>query len=338
MAADNGVAASGPFANHGLGTGPSGLLGCVIRLHWWKIALLWAIGVAGIVLLSSRAPDLLLVSRRTVFLAASCAITLAAIVGLFALIETRSRLVRDPAAFAGRFGLPVLGLIPPLPTLKDGRSDERHLESFLSSLDYLRLTLHAGPAAADREPRCFLVTSAVEGEGKTTLIVHLASRSASAGLKTLLIDADLRRASLSRMLDRDAGKGLGDVLADAVPIGDALTLAGFAGQAQFLPAGDPGLDPGVLFNSPRLSELLADVRGRFDVILIDSPPVIPVADAAAIGKWVDGALLATMIDVSRMNQVEAARQRLTYLGTPVIGVVINKVKLPFFQAYGYRCR
>lgn len=321
---------------------PSGLLRRALRRHWGKIALSWLLASSGVVLLADRLPDLApaLVSRRATLLVAAPAALLVVAVGTFALIEARSRLVRDPAALAERVGLPIIGLIPPIPQLRFDDSDESRLEPFVGGLDYLRLALRAGLVPGDRGRRCFLVTSAVAGEGKTTLAAHLASRSASAGLRTLLIDADLRRASLGRLLDLPPGKGLGDLLAGEAAPDDATILAEFAGGARALRAGTPGIDPGLLLESPRLGELLAGFRERFDLILIDSPPVLPVADAALIGRWVDGAMLVARADASRVDRVADARRRLIYLGVPVIGAVVNGVRPSEASSpsYGYEAR
>src|SRR5262249_7523596 len=145
---------------------------------------------------------------------------LAAVLGLFVLIEARSGRVCDPDELPSRVHVEVIGVVPPLPTARatrgmlSGRDDyraQRQIDAFVQSLDHLRVILCSGRNRGDGH-RCVLITSALGSEGKTTLATQLAGRCANAGLSTLLIDADLRNPSLSRMLDVPDGPGLIDVL------------------------------------------------------------------------------------------------------------------------------
>jgi capsular exopolysaccharide synthesis family protein len=264
---------------------------------------------------------------------------LAAVLGAFVLLEARAGRVADLDELPGRLRLGVLGVVPPLPappTARGGparRDPERlraRLEAFLQSLDHLRVALDAG---GDR--RAVVITSACGGEGKTTLAAHLAGRCAHAGLRTLLIDADLRRPGLATLLGRPVTAGLVDVLAgraepEAVltPIGD-LDANGF----HLLPAGTAGLDPSRLLQGPRLGQVVARLRADFDFIIVDAPPVLAVPDALLMGRWVDGAVLAVRHDASRLPLVEQARRRLARVGVPVLGAVVNGVRAS--SAYGH---
>ena len=264
---------------------------------------------------------------------------LAAVLGAFVLLEARAGRVADLDELPGRLRLGVLGVVPPLPappTARGGparRDPERlraRLEAFLQSLDHLRVALGAG---GDR--RAVVITSACGGEGKTTLAAHLAGRCAHAGLRTLLIDADLRRPGLATLLGQPVTTGLVDVLAgrlaaEAVlrPIGD-LDANGF----HLLPAGTAGLDPSRLLQGPRLGGVLDRLRADFDFIIVDAPPVLAVPDALLMGRWVDGAVLAVRHDSSRLPLVEQAHRRLARVGVPVLGAVVNGVRAS--SAYGH---
>jgi capsular exopolysaccharide synthesis family protein len=170
-----------------------------------------------------------------------------------------------------------------------------------------------------------MITSATGGEGKTTLSAHLAARCANAGTSTLLIDADMRRASLGRLLDVPTGPGLVDVLGGEIDLDEALITVQ-AGGFHFLSAGSAGKDPSRVLKSTRFSELLARLRQTYDLVIIDTPPILPVADALIMGRWVDGAVMAARFDASRLPLVERANRQLALAGIPVLGVVVNGVR------------
>jgi succinoglycan biosynthesis transport protein ExoP len=192
----------------------------------------------------------------------------------------------------------------------------------------------SGKAGRGRARRSVLITSATCGEGKTTLAAQLAERCANAGLLTLLIDADIRRPSLSRMFDLPTSQGLANVLRGETRAEEAITVVGEAGGFHFLPAGSPRIDPSRLLHEGRLSKLLASARESFDIVIVDAPPVLPVPDALSIGRWVDAAVLAVRFDASRYPLVDRANRRLAAVGVPVIGAVVSGVGVGDGSYYG----
>ena len=182
--------------------------------------------------------------------------------------------------------------------------------------------------------RCVLITSADVGEGKTTLAAQLAGRCANAGLTTLLIDADLRRPALGELLQVPEGPGLAEVLAGEATPEEAIVVVNQAGGFYLLPAGGDGLDPSRLLQGERLGQLLAQLKGAFDTVLIDVPPVLPVPDALLVGRWTDGAVLAVRHDTSRFPLVDRARERLAAMGIPILGAVVNGVRPTAASGYG----
>jgi capsular exopolysaccharide synthesis family protein len=237
----------------------------------------------------------------------------------------------------------VIAVVPPLPSLRPTRAlwgsrDEvrarRQLEEFMQSLDHLRVALCAGRTKSGERRRCILITSACSSEGKTTLAAHLAGRCANAGLSTLLIDADLRNPSLSRLLKVPDGPGLSDVLRGEVTAEAAMMVIEAGGGFHLLPAGTPGYDPSRLLQGEALPRLLAQLRQAFDIVIMDAPPVLLVPDALTVGRCSDGALLAVRYDTSRFPLVERAHRRLAAVGVPVIGAVVNGVRT-MESSYGY---
>jgi capsular exopolysaccharide synthesis family protein len=266
--------------------------------------------------------------KRMTYLAMTPLGVLGTVLGLIVLLEIRSGRVADPDVLSSRVKHEVFS-IAPLPNLKpgedvNGEKAEQRLARFVQSLDHLRVAICEGGNATG-EGRCVMITSATGGEGKTTLSAHLAARCANSGTSTLLVDADMRRASLGRLLDVPVGPGLGDVLGGDIDLDEALITVQ-AGGFHFLSAGTPGRDPSRVLKSARLSELIARLRQTYDLVIIDTPPVLPVADALILGRWADGAVMAARFDASRLPLVERANRQLALAGIPVLGVVVNGVK------------
>ena len=265
--------------------------------------------------------------KRMQYLAMTPVGVLGTVLGLIVLLEIRSGRVADPDVLSSRVKHEVFS-IAPLPNIRPGddpNSDraEQRLARFVQSLDHLRVAICEGGEAG--VGRCVMITSATGGEGKTTLSAHLAARCANAGTSTLLIDADMRRASLGRLLDVPVGPGLGDVLAGDIDLDEALITVQ-AGGFHFLSAGAPGRDPSRVLKSARLSDLIGRLRQTYDLVIIDTPPVLPVADALIMGRWADGAVMAARFDASRLPLVERANRQLALAGIPVLGVVVNGVR------------
>lgn len=269
---------------------------------------------------------------------------------LFLLLEIRASRVNDPEEVTDRLRLPVIGVVPPLPdprsetrarSLKRRIQSQREIDLFVQCLDHLRVVLCSpGPlgalrlAASTSHRRCVLITSAVGGEGKTTLAAQLAGRCANAGLTTLLIDADLRNPSLTWRLDAHEGPGLVEALQGSVDPESTLRLIEDGGGFHLMPAGTAQPDPSRLLQGDHLGQLIARFRSVFDIVIIDAPPILPVPDALLIGRWTDGAIMAVRKETSRYPLIQGARQRLNAVGVPVLGVVVNGVK-PHEATYGY---
>jgi polysaccharide biosynthesis transport protein len=272
------------------------------------------------------------------------------VIGLLVLLELHAGRVVDPEDIPMRIRVPVIGVVPPLPQVRapgavlsqrDEFRTQRQLDQFVQSLDHLRVALCSGRNAWGRDRRVILITSACASEGKTTLAAQLAERCVNAGLHTLLIDGDLRNPTLSRMLDVPTGRGLINVLRGEVLPDEAMTVVGGAGGFHFMPSGTPKVDPSRLLHGDRLGKLLTQARETFDIVIVDAPPVLPVPDALTIGRWTDGAILAVRYDLSRFPLVEKANRRLASVGVPVIGAVVNGVKVAeatygsYYPSYAY---
>jgi capsular exopolysaccharide synthesis family protein len=180
------------------------------------------------------------------------------------------------------------------------------------------------------------VTSPSPGDGKTVTTLNLAGALAQGpDARVLVMDADLRRPSVTEYLGlgRLHGPGLADALADpAYDVRGAIRrLDGF--NLSVLPAGSPHRAPYELLNSPRLEELLTEVRDLYDYVLVDTPPLVPLPDCRLIGRWVDGFLVVVGAHKTRRQLVADALQSLD--PAKVIGVVFNGDDRPTASYYGY---
>jgi capsular exopolysaccharide synthesis family protein len=232
--------------------------------------------------------------------------------------------VQSPGELAQGLGIKLLGTVPPLPKLGSeggaAASAAAEINLLPDALDATRaMLLHA---ARTNAARVVMITSAVAGEGKTTLAGRLAASLARTGRRTLLIDGDLRNPGLHRLFKLPNAPGLSDALLATAAVEETIRQTGFTGLS-VLPAGRPdnAIAPAIALEN--LGILLKELRDQYDLVLIDSPPVLAVADPLLIGQQVDGAILSTLHDFSQLPKVHAAYERLKQLEIRVFGAVLN---------------
>jgi capsular exopolysaccharide synthesis family protein len=183
--------------------------------------------------------------------------------------------------------------------------------------------------------RVLMVTSAVAQEGKTTLASHLAASFAEAGRRTLLLDCDFRRPQLHHVFDLPAGPGLQEVLGGQVTAADAARPGPVDGLS-VMTSGETTQRVSHAQMLDGLRTLLDELRQRYDFIVVDCCPVLPVADALFIGKRADGVLLSIRPRLSQLPQVYEAFERLSSMNIPVKGAVLNGVRdIASAYEYGY---
>jgi non-specific protein-tyrosine kinase len=179
----------------------------------------------------------------------------------------------------------------------------------------------------ERPLRTLLVTSAIPGEGKSTTAANLAVAMAQAGQKVALLDGDLRRPRLHRLFNVPLQGGLATSLLTGHLDGNFQPTPAAEGLS-VLPAGPLPPNPAELLGSQRMRELLDDLAQQVDVVLIDSPPVLPVADTMGLAHMVDGVLLVVDSGKTRRGMVRQAIERLRQVGGNLIGVVLNRIPPP----------
>jgi succinoglycan biosynthesis transport protein ExoP len=170
-----------------------------------------------------------------------------------------------------------------------------------------------------------VITSSLPGEGKTTTSVNLAIVTARAGERVLLIDADLRRPSVATSLCIDGSVGLTDVLLGRAELDDAVQRWGTENELAVLPAGSIPPHPGELLTSRALRALLAQLEGRYDTVILDSPPLLPANDAAVLAAQCSGAVVIVGSGAVSGAELERSLDRLALVHARVLGIVVNQV-------------
>jgi capsular exopolysaccharide synthesis family protein len=190
----------------------------------------------------------------------------------------------------------------------------------LESIDATRtMLIHA---AHTGNHRVVMITSALSGEGKTSLASHLATSLARSGLRTLLIDADLRSPALHRLFDLPTDPGLSEVLRGESALADVVTPTAIE-ELKVVPAGKCDHQTLRILSQGGMGSLFGRLKDTYDFVIVDSSPVLPVADSLIIAQQVDAVLLSVLTDVSRKHKIFAAYQRLMTLGVRVLGAVVT---------------
>ena len=195
-------------------------------------------------------------------------------------------------------------------------------------------------AFSDIERPAVVITSAVAGEGKTTVCANIAVSLAEAGLRVVAVDADLRHPNLHHHLEVHNEVGLSDVLLERAQLDVALQNVGVGGRREgglyVLPTGSPVNDATELIGSPRTRRLLDVLTHQADVVLLDTPPILPVADTLVIGRLAAGALIVVEARQTSTTAVQQAKNALIRNQTRLLGVVLNKLPLnELAVGYGY---
>lgn len=239
---------------------------------------------------------------------------------------------RSPEELSEELGGQVLAVIRPLPPGSAhpvAASDAPEMEAFRT----LRTTL----TFSGENRRRIVVTSAEPGDGKTTVISHVAASYAQAGKRTLLIDADMRKPGLSNLFRVRGLPGLSDLLRSNQDLDELCAVrirpTEIAG-VDLLPCGPKPSDPLELLSRPRLDDLLGWAESRYDQVLVDTPPVLAASDAAVVGRLTDGVILVVQPIKNERRLLIRAADDLRQLGVPLVGIVANNVDDAVAEGYG----
>jgi capsular exopolysaccharide synthesis family protein len=263
--------------------------------------------------------------------------TFALVVLLVAFLEWRTRRVDSVDQVVSELGMRIIGTVPAFPNrasmhaaAETGGANWRF--ALNESINSTRtLLLHSARA---QSMQVVMVTSATQGEGKTSLASQLASSMATAGMRTLIVDCDLRNPSIHKLFDLALSNGVSEILTQDVDVADAVQPTAVP-NLWVIPAGQcSNRVISALAQGHPLETLFNRLRGQFDFIIVDSCPVLPVADALLIGQHVDGVVFSIMQDISQLPKVLLASEKLTQLNIPLLGAVVNGIKQDVYS-YGY---
>lgn len=277
-------------------------------------------------------------------------------VALGYMIDLADKSFRTPDEIRGQLRLPVIGHIPVIEGVLTRKEKKKRLQdnvkvdemitcfhrpksSAAEAYRSIRTALYFGTRG--QEHKVIQVTSADAGDGKTTLVCNLAVSLAQSGKQVCLLDGDFRRSRLHEMFGIDKPIGISSVMAGKVELSDAIYATGVE-NLSLLPCGPRPSNPSELLTSERFKELLDVLRTKFDIILIDTPPLLAVTDPSAVAPRVDSVLLVMRITKHVRPNALRAKQVLDALGANVLGVVVNGVEVRAgyghdgdYRRYGY---
>ncbi|WP_339321476.1 CpsD/CapB family tyrosine-protein kinase [Paenibacillus sp. FSL W8-0194] len=186
----------------------------------------------------------------------------------------------------------------------------------------LRTKIHY--LSKDHESKLIMVTSALAGEGKTTTICNLATTYALEGKKVLLIDADLRKPSLHRIFSLPNNHGLSTLLSGGTSAHSAIQET-MVGYLSLLPSGPVPMNPSELIDSTAMRELLESLKQDYDVILIDTPPVLAVTDPVITSTLCDGVVMVVATGRVKKDHLRKAKEQLEHVNARMLGIVLNRM-------------
>ena len=229
--------------------------------------------------------------------------------------------IRVPEDIEGKLGLPLLGVVPksaddqPEQDLLDPKSPvSEAYNSLRGSLLY---------STSQGLPQIMLVTSAQASEGKTTTSMAIASGFARMGRRVLLIDADMRRPSLQTRMNVANDRGLSSLLTSSDSL-DQIAVRSDQPNLSLLPAGPIPPSPTELLSTARMEDILQAAARQFDVVVIDSPPILGLADAPLMSALVDGVIIVVEADRSRRGSLKSALRRLRGMRPVLLGALLTK--------------
>ena len=257
-------------------------------------------------------------------------------VGIAVLRDLLDTSISSSDDIAAVTGVPILGNINSDPTAAKRDQVDALSEATPWAEAFRVLRTNMQYVEVDQEHRVFVVSSSLPGEGKSTTSASLAITLAMAGESVALVECDLRRPTMAKRFGIDDAVGTTSVLIGKVSLDDALQVQRDSGVS-ILTCGPRPPNPSELLQSHAMELLVKDLRSRFDVVILDAPPLLPVTDAALLAARADGMLAIVRHGKTTKDQLTHALERVESVGAKCLGVVINLVppKRGRDRGYGY---
>jgi capsular exopolysaccharide synthesis family protein len=272
--------------------------------------------------------------RKTLNLAFGAALGLAAAMTAALIAEMFETGLSDAEIVERELALPYLGSIPSLTSIVEGDDPLRRrpidhlvvkpMSSFAESFRSLKAAIEFSRLGA--RARVLAVTSSLSGEGKTTTSVGLARSAAIAGVHSVVVDCDLRQRTVNQLLDLSPRVGLLEVLDGTATLDEALMLDELSG-AMVLPLVQTHYTPKDVFNSEAMARLIDELRRRFELVVLDTAPVILVTDARSISRHADAVVLLVHWRKTSRSLVQTSLRLLGSAGATLAGVALTRVDL-----------
>ncbi len=261
--------------------------------------------------------------------------------------------IEDPSDIEA-LGLPVYAAIPlsvssTLPKLRKGKHGTRmiadgrqHLlavtapaDPTVEALRSLRTSLHF--AMLEAKNNILAISGPRPGVGKTFVSANLAAVIAQAGQRVLVIDADMRKGTLHKILGVSHQKGLSDILGGKLAVDEAIQPVPGVDSMHYMVRGDIPPNPAELLMHPRFAQMLNDLAGRYDLVIVDTPPILAVTDPALVATHAGSSLLVTRFGVNQAKEIELTLQRFEQNGVQIKGAIFNAVekRATGYYSYGY---
>jgi len=258
--------------------------------------------------------------------------------GLGLFVEYIDNTIESPEDIEHLKSLTVLGTIPKAKSLKRSNiiSTLDPTSPIIESYRMVRNSIQY--ISRDNLPKSIVITSSVEGEGKSSIAANISLAFKMSGMSIMLIDFNLRRPSLHNFFDVPNDKGLTNVLTEEIELKEVVVHTGLEGL-YLLPSGQIPPDPSKLVESRRLKDIINKLKEEFDIVIMDSPPIIPVNDPIVLGAIADGIIYVIESGRVNLSMIEHTIGIIERAGINLIGIVMNKFKVHrvgFYHHYSNR--
>ena len=224
--------------------------------------------------------------------------------------------------------IPLLGVIPFMKVQGTRKNAFPLLESTMSAEaeNFRTLVTNIDFSSPDRPHQALLITSSTDGEGKSLIAANLALAMAQIKERVILVDCDMRRSMQHEIFQSNSKEGLSNVLVGNAVLSSVIQVTDIP-NLSLLICGPKPPNPIELLKSQKMLELLDELRGEYDLILFDSPPVFPVADSMVLASMLDGIIFVADINRIPKEMIRQAQEQLSKLDVPLLGLICNKVSI-----------
>ncbi|MDR1567524.1 MAG: CpsD/CapB family tyrosine-protein kinase [Streptococcaceae bacterium] len=189
-------------------------------------------------------------------------------------------------------------------------------------------------SSADDPIKTLVITSSGPGEGKSTCAANIALVFAQAGQRTLLVDADMRKPTVFRTFNLTNEKGLSTILSTPKTLSEVVQQTEIE-HLSIVTSGPMPPNPSEILSSNRMTQVIKEMRGQFDIVIFDTPPIVAVTDAQILSSSADGTLLVVRENVSKKEDLLKAKDLLDFVQARVLGAIYNGAENNKDQAYQY---